>query len=58
MDKNFESTRCLVCQDAPCTAVCARNNDPARGIRALRFENDHCVGLFLNKEMCAGCDAP
>lgn len=58
MEKHFESTRCLVCHDAPCTAACVRNNDPARGIRALRFENDYCVGMFLNEDMCAGCDAP
>lgn len=58
MDKNFESTRCLMCYDAPCTSACVRNNDPARGIRALRFENDHCAGLFINEDMCAGCDAP
>lgn len=58
MDKHFESTRCLICHDAPCTAACSRGNDPARGIRALRFENNYCVGQFLNKDMCADCDAP
>lgn len=58
MDKHFESTRCMVCHDAPCTAACPRGNDPARGIRALRFENEYCVGMFLNNDMCAGCDAP
>lgn len=58
MDIHFESTRCLVCYDAPCTAACVRGNDPARGIRALRFENDYCVGSFLNNEMCVECDAP
>lgn len=58
MDKSFESTRCLICHDAPCTAACVKGNDPARGIRALRFENNYCVGQFLNEDMCAGCDAP
>ena len=58
MDKKFESTRCLICHDAPCTAACVRGNDPARGIRALRFENDRCVGLYLNADKCAGCEAP
>lgn len=58
IDKNFESTRCLICLDAPCTAACERGNDPARGIRALRFENNYCVGMFLNNNMCADCDAP
>lgn len=58
MDKHFESTRCLLCHDAPCTAACKRGIDPARGIRALRFENDQCVGLYLNQDTCADCDAP
>lgn len=58
MDKHFESTRCLLCHDAPCTAACKRGIDPARGIRALRFENDQCVGLYLNQDTCSDCDAP
>lgn len=58
MDKHFESTRCLMCMDAPCTAACSRGYDPARGLRAIRFENEYCAGLFLNEEMCADCDAP
>lgn len=58
MDKHFESTRCLLCHDAPCTKACVRNNDPARGIRALRFENEYCAGMFLNEQMCSDCDAP
>ncbi|MBQ0069652.1 MAG: NAD-dependent dihydropyrimidine dehydrogenase subunit PreA, partial [Bacteroidales bacterium] len=58
MDKHFESTRCLVCHDAPCTAACPRGNDPARGVRAHKFENNYCVGMFLNEDMCADCDAP
>lgn len=58
MDKHFESTRCLICHDAPCSAACKKGNDPARALRALRFENNYCVGEFLNNEMCADCDAP
>lgn len=59
LDVNFESSRCLLCYDAPCSAACPREDaDPARGIRALRFENNHCAGLFLNKDICSGCDAP
>ena len=33
-----EAARCLLCADAPCTAAC-RAGDPARGVRALRFDN-------------------
>lgn len=58
MDKHFESTRCLLCHDAPCSAACNKGQDPARGIRALRFENDRVVGSFLSSKACADCDAP
>lgn len=54
-----ESTRCLLCLDAPCSVACKRTGtDPARGIRALRFEDARGAGTFFNKETCAGCDAP
>ena len=33
-----EANRCLLCQDAPCTKACKRG-DPARAIRAIRFDN-------------------
>ena len=33
-----EANRCLLCQDAPCTKAC-RRGDPARAIRAIRFDN-------------------
>ena len=33
-----EASRCLLCQDAPCTKACA-TGDPARAIRAIRFDN-------------------
>lgn len=58
MDKHIESTRCLLCHGAPCTAACPKSKDPARGIRALRFGNDSLVGMFLNHDACNGCDAP
>ena len=58
-DIHFESTRCLLCHEAPCTAACPKDGvDPARGLRAIRFENDHCEGLFFNSATCASCDAP
>ncbi len=34
-----EAARCLLCHDAPCTAACAAGEDPARMLRALRFDN-------------------
>ena len=33
-----EARRCLLCQDAPCTKAC-KTGDPARAIRAIRFDN-------------------
>ena len=33
-----EANRCLLCQDAPCTKAC-KTGDPARTIRAIRFDN-------------------
>lgn len=54
----IETSRCLLCKDAPCTKACTEGLDPARGIRALRFENEDCAGLFFDGEACAGCPAP
>ena len=34
-----EASRCLLCQDAPCSKAC-KTGDPARAIRAIRFDND------------------
>ena len=33
-----EASRCLLCQDAPCTKAC-KTGDPARAIRAIHFDN-------------------
>ena len=33
-----EASRCLLCENAPCTKACI-NGDPARAIRAIRFDN-------------------
>jgi len=33
-----EASRCLLCHEAPCTKAC-RKGDPARAIRAVRFDN-------------------
>lgn len=54
----IESSRCLLCDAAPCSSACPKGLDPARGVRALRFENDNCAALYFNADNCAGCDAP
>ena len=34
-----ETSRCLLCLDAPCSKMCPAYTDPARFIRAVRFKN-------------------
>lgn len=46
MNLQEESARCLLCQDAPCTKVCA-NGDPARAVRAIRFDNLKIAARWL-----------
>ena len=48
-----EACRCLLCQDAPCTKACKRG-DPARAIRAIRFDN-HKPALQWVKD-CSDAD--
>lgn len=48
-----EAGRCLLCQDAPCTKTCT-TGDPARAIRAIRFDN-HKPALSWVKD-CSDAD--
>ena len=43
---NEEAARCLLCEDAPCTKACI-NGDPARAIRAIRFDNIKNAGRWI-----------
>ncbi|MCM1276466.1 MAG: NAD-dependent dihydropyrimidine dehydrogenase subunit PreA [Lachnospiraceae bacterium] len=52
-----EAARCLLCANAPCTAACPNGCDPARGVRAVRFENTAGAGAFFS-DKCADCSAP
>lgn len=52
-----ESSRCLMCTDAPCTQACPKGQRPDRAIRAIRFDNPNNAGAFFG-EACADCDAP
>lgn len=50
--------RCLLCYEAPCTAACLAK-DPARILRALRFDNEDGAALLAAKDKaCIGCQAP
>jgi dihydropyrimidine dehydrogenase (NAD+) subunit PreA len=41
-----EAARCLLCEDAPCTKACI-TGDPARAIRAIRFDNIKNAGRWV-----------
>lgn len=57
-----ETARCLLCHDAPCTAACPSGEDPARLIRAIRFENMKGAALRVqsytyDKDVDSKCEA-
>lgn len=39
MNLHEEASRCLLCEQAPCTKAC-QTGDLARAIRAIRFDNE------------------
>ena len=41
-----EAVRCLLCADAPCTRACSAG-DPARALRAIRFDNTVLAARWL-----------
>ena len=41
-----EAARCLICEDAPCTAAC-KAGDPARAVRAILFRNEANAGQWF-----------
>ena len=57
MHLHEEAARCLFCADAPCSKVC-KNADPARAIRAIRFDNEELAGKWLGKAAAAVATRP
>lgn len=59
---SLEAARCLLCHDAPCSKACPKSLDPARFVRAVRFERGASAIEYLRGERgvdpCAECDAP
>jgi len=55
-EKN-ELHRCLLCHAAPCTIACPKM-DPARLLRAIRFENADGAAQLLPENACNGCAGP
>ena len=53
-----EASRCLLCEQAPCTTACKKNCDPARALRAVRFDNTADAARWLSADACAQCEAP
>ncbi|MGN1114165.1 MAG: NAD-dependent dihydropyrimidine dehydrogenase subunit PreA [Oscillospiraceae bacterium] len=53
-----EASRCLLCENPVCTKACPKGLDPARAVRAVRFENTENAGSFINCVSCKDCDAP
>lgn len=53
-----EANRCLLCYDASCTKACKKGYDPARLIRAIRFENESDSINYVDYNICKECDAP
>lgn len=51
-----EAARCLLCANAKCTAACPKGFDPARAVRAVRFENAECAGASVKKDTCQNCE--
>jgi len=41
-----EAARCLICENAPCTAAC-KDGDPARAVRAVLFRNESVAGRWF-----------
>lgn len=52
---NEEAARCLLCADGACTEACIRSYDPARAVRAVRFQNTATAGEFIDKAVCHEC---
>lgn len=52
-----EAHRCLLCVQAPCNTACPVDKHPARGLRALRFDDKENAYRWLTSA-CIDCDAP
>lgn len=53
-----ESSRCLLCLDAPCSAACVKGLNPEKALLSLRLKNEITAASIINKETCEGCSAP
>lgn len=56
MNISDEAARCLLCENAKCASACPKHFEPARMIRAVRFDNSECAAEYINTGICAECD--
>lgn len=50
-----ESSRCLLCEDAPCAIACKNGVRIDRIIRSVNFDNTEGARYMLGENPCAGC---
>lgn len=55
MNIRDEAARCLLCENPRCTEACAFRSDPARMIRAVRFDNAQCAAHYTDTAVCRNC---
>ncbi len=54
-----EAARCLLCHDAPCASACPKGQDPARFLRAVRFDREKgSCSHMAECDDCAECGSP
>lgn len=51
-----EASRCLLCHHAACTRACPHGGDPARAVRAIRFDNTAGAAAAVDSAVCRRCD--
>lgn len=49
-----EASRCLLCEDAPCSKGCPAGTDPAKFIRSIRFRNINGAAETIRKNNILG----
>ena len=55
---NSEVSRCLLCNDPPCTKACPQNADVGKALRSIYFSNPVSGFQVLNGADCTYCNAP
>ncbi|MCR5813456.1 MAG: NAD-dependent dihydropyrimidine dehydrogenase subunit PreA [Desulfovibrio sp.] len=57
--KRRDMINCVLCSDAPCTAACPLNLQPAELLRSIWFDGESHAALSLPKaNLCSDCQAP